>query len=89
MILVSNTYWIGDDRPCLTYGMRGVIKLDVEVSGPARNLHSGVDGGSVFEPTTDLSFVLASLVDSSGRVSVPGYANSCAADVEQTRFPSL
>jgi acetylornithine deacetylase/succinyl-diaminopimelate desuccinylase-like protein len=46
-ILISNTYWVGDERPCLTYGMRGSIDLSVTISGPGRDLHSGVDGGAI------------------------------------------
>lgn len=55
-------------RPCLTYGMRGTIHLEVRVQGPKRNLHSGIDGGAVVEPLNDLVGVLATLVDSRGMV---------------------
>jgi acetylornithine deacetylase/succinyl-diaminopimelate desuccinylase-like protein len=55
-------------RPCLTYGMRGIIQIEVRVQGPKRNLHSGVDGGAVVEPLNDLLGVLATLVDSRGMV---------------------
>eukprot|EP00911_Craspedida_sp_UC1_P001366 UC1_evm1s1030 len=79
LVLISNTYWVDDTRPCLTYGMRGVIKLDVVVQGPARNLHSGVDGGVVFEPLADLSAVLASLHAPSGRIAVPGFYDDMVA----------
>lgn len=49
-IMVSNTLWIGESQPCLTYGMRGLICMDIAVSGPQRDLHSGNDGGVFNEP---------------------------------------
>jgi di- and tripeptidase len=75
-ILVANNYWLGDTRPCLTYGMRGVIKMRIEVSGPAGDAHSGVNGGALHEPLVDLVHVLASLVSCDGRVLVPGFYDS-------------
>jgi acetylornithine deacetylase/succinyl-diaminopimelate desuccinylase-like protein len=41
LILIMNTFWIGDSRPCLIYGLRGVIELEIEVSGPSKDLHTG------------------------------------------------
>ncbi len=73
LILTSNSYWLGEERPCITYGMRGVVDLQVTVSGPSRNLHSGVDGGAVFEPVIDLLAIMGTLVDSSGIACVPGF----------------
>eukprot|EP00171_Calliarthron_tuberculosum_P014229 IDg14229t1 len=73
LILTSNSYWLGEERPCITYGMRGVVDLDIRVSGPSRNLHSGVDGGAVFEPVIDLMAAVGTLVDSSGISRVCGF----------------
>lgn len=73
LILISNSYWSGDNRPCLTYGMRGSLDMEVHVSGPPRNLHSGVDGGAIVEPLNDLITVLSTLVDSRGIGLVPGF----------------
>lgn len=73
MILTSNSYWIGEERPCITYGMRGVVDIDVVVTGGSRNLHSGVDGGAIFEPVVDLVGILATLLDSHGEALVPGF----------------
>jgi acetylornithine deacetylase/succinyl-diaminopimelate desuccinylase-like protein len=72
LILVSNNYWIDETRPCLTYGMRGLVNLTISVSGPSHNLHSGVDGGALFEPMSDLIHVLSSLKDR-GQVTIPGF----------------
>jgi acetylornithine deacetylase/succinyl-diaminopimelate desuccinylase-like protein/predicted glutamine amidotransferase len=73
MILTSNSYWLGEERPCITYGMRGVVDMTVSVTGGSRNLHSGVDGGAIFEPVSDLLGILSTLVDSHGMALVPGF----------------
>ena len=69
-IVISNNYWIDEVTPCITYGMRGVIDLEIWVSGPRRDLHSGVDGGAVNEPMADLNALLASLHASDGSIAV-------------------
>jgi Cys-Gly metallodipeptidase DUG1 len=51
-----------------------VIDIEVEISGPGRDLHAGVDGGMVFEPFHEMIQVLASIVDGQGRVLIPGTA---------------
>ncbi|KAK3234737.1 hypothetical protein CYMTET_55016 [Cymbomonas tetramitiformis] len=73
MILMSNTQWIGEDRPCLTHGMRGMINLTVQVDGPQTDLHSGVHGGSFNEPLANLVKVLGNLVDSHNMILIPGF----------------
>jgi len=73
LIVISNTLWIGQDRPCITYGMRGMITMSVEVLGPRKDLHSGNEGGVFNEPMTDLMKVLASMQDSSNNVLIPGF----------------
>ena len=74
LLLISNNYWIGESRPCIVYGMRGVIYFEVTLSGPARSNHSGVEGGAFREPMSDLMQVLASLSDpATGKVRVKGF----------------
>ncbi|KAI9144806.1 hypothetical protein BKA69DRAFT_1025508 [Paraphysoderma sedebokerense] len=73
VILMSNSYWLGEEMPCITYGQRGVIHASVEVSGPEQDLHSGVDGGTVSEPLLDLIKILAGLLDSQQKVLIPGF----------------
>jgi len=73
LIVISNTLWVGEKTPCLTYGMRGMLSLSVEVGGPQRDLHSGNDGGVFNEPLADLTKVLASLIDSRNNIQVPGF----------------
>lgn len=49
-----DNYWLDTKTPCLTYGLRGINYYEIKISGPDRDLHSGVFGGTVHEPMTDL-----------------------------------
>ncbi|GAA6048648.1 hypothetical protein JCM3770_001999 [Rhodotorula araucariae] len=74
VILVSNSYWLGEDTPCLTFGLRGVIHASVKVaSSNPEFTHSGIWGGVTSEPLNDLIRVLASLTDADGAVRIPGF----------------
>ena len=53
-VCISDNYWLGAQKPCLTYGLRGISYFNLEIKGPGRDLHSGVFGGTVHEPMTDL-----------------------------------
>lgn len=50
----SDNYWLNTTNPCLTYGLRGINYYEIRINGPDRDLHSGVFGGTVHEPMTDL-----------------------------------
>ena len=69
---ISDNYWLGKKTPCLTYGLRGMSYFEVGVECSTKDLHSGVYGGSVHEGMTDLVHLMASLVDSSGKILVDG-----------------
>lgn len=71
-VCISDNYWLGTEKPCLTYGLRGCNYYSVEISGPGADLHSGVFGGTAQEPMTDLVRVLGTLVDTSGKILIPG-----------------
>ena len=58
--------------PVLTYGLRGLTYHKVTVHGPGRDLHSGVFGRTVYEPMTDLIAIMSKLVDSQGKILIPG-----------------
>lgn len=73
-ILLANSYWIDDEVPCLTYGLRGVIHTTVEVNSDEPDLHSGVDGSRLLdEPLKDLVMLLACLSGPRGAVHIPGF----------------
>ena len=81
LIVISNSQWIGNELPCLTYGMRGMICITVRVEGGARDLHSGNDGGVFNEPMADLCRLLATLVDSQHNILVPGFYDDVDEDL--------
>ncbi len=73
VILISDTSIISLDQPSITAGLRGLSYMEVEVTGPNRDLHSGVYGGAVANPVNILSKMIASLHDENGRVAIPGF----------------
>ena len=82
--LQSDNYWLNTRTPCVTYGLRGIAYMFVEVVGPARDLHSGVFGRTVHEPMTDLAILLGKLVAPDGTILVPGVDDMInAADSEE------
>lgn len=73
-ILLANSYWLNDDIPCLTYGLRGVIRATIEVTSERPDLHSGVDGSQLInEALKDLIALLAKLTGPNGEVNIPGF----------------
>jgi acetylornithine deacetylase/succinyl-diaminopimelate desuccinylase-like protein len=73
VILVSDTSMIGQDTPSITTGLRGLSYLEVEVTGPNRDLHSGLYGGAVANPVNVLTKMIASLTDENNRITIPGF----------------
>lgn len=78
VILISDTSIISLDQPSITVGLRGLSYMEVEVTGPNRDLHSGVYGGAVANPINTLSKMIASLHDDKGRVTIPGFYDKVA-----------
>ncbi|MBL7838859.1 MAG: dipeptidase [Cyclobacteriaceae bacterium] len=78
VILISDTAIISLDHPSITVGLRGLSYMEVEVTGPNRDLHSGVYGGAVANPINILSKMIASLHDEKGRVTIPGFYDKVA-----------
>jgi len=73
IILVSDTGMIAADIPSITVGLRGLTYLQVELTGPNRDLHSGLFGGAVANPINMLAKMIASLTDEKGRITIPGF----------------
>lgn len=71
--LVSDTTMISDKVPSINCGMRGLSYLEVKVTGPNKDLHSGHYGGAVANPIQVLCEMISALIDSDGRVTVPGF----------------
>jgi acetylornithine deacetylase/succinyl-diaminopimelate desuccinylase-like protein len=73
VILISDTSMIANDVPSLTVGLRGLSYHEVEVTGPNRDLHSGVYGGAVANPINILCEMIASLKDENNHITIPGF----------------
>jgi acetylornithine deacetylase/succinyl-diaminopimelate desuccinylase-like protein len=77
-LVVSDTSMLAKGVPSITYGLRGLNYYQVELTGPAQDLHSGVFGGAVPNPLTILSETIAKLHDKNFRVTVPGFYDRVA-----------
>nr|CAB3231965.1 cytosolic non-specific dipeptidase-like [Phallusia mammillata] len=77
-VCISDNYWLGKKKPCITYGLRGICYFFVEVTGSTKDLHSGVYGGSVHEAMGDLIAIMSSLVDQKGKILIPGVCDTVA-----------
>ena len=73
VILISDTGMIANDVPSITTGLRGLSYVEVEVTGPNRDLHSGLYGGAVANPINILTKMIASLHDDNNRITIPGF----------------
>jgi acetylornithine deacetylase/succinyl-diaminopimelate desuccinylase-like protein len=73
VILISDTSIIANDIPSITVGLRGLSYVEVELTGPNRDLHSGLYGGGVINPLNELCRMIAKLHDENFRVTIPGF----------------
>ena len=73
VILISDTGMIANDIPSITTGLRGLSYVEVEVTGPNRDLHSGLYGGAVANPINILTKMIASLTDEDNHITIPGF----------------
>jgi acetylornithine deacetylase/succinyl-diaminopimelate desuccinylase-like protein len=91
IVAISDTGMVGRGIPTLTYGLRGIGALEIKITGPTTDLHSGIYGGAVANPLTMLSRLLATLHDPSGHVSVEGFYDDVAplADWERKAWAAL
>jgi len=91
VIAISDTGMIALGKPTFTYGLRGIGALELKVTGPKGDLHSGIYGGAVANPATAVARLVASLHDAQGRVAVPGFYDDVAplADWERAAWAKL
>ena len=73
VILISDTGMIANDIPSITTGLRGLSYVEVEITGPNRDLHSGLYGGAVANPINILTKMIASLTDEDNHITIPGF----------------
>ena len=84
-VLISDSAMISLDTPSLDIGLRGLSYIEVEVTGPNRDLHSGVYGGAVANPITILAKMIASLHDENNHITIPGFYADVLESSEEER----
>jgi di- and tripeptidase len=91
-ILLANSYWLDDEVPCLTYGLRGVLHATVSVNSDHPDMHSGVDGSFMMdEPLFDLTSILAKLKGIHNRIQIPGFYDNIlpVSPTEEARYDEI
>jgi len=88
VILISDTGMISNQQPSITTGLRGLSYVEVEVTGPNRDLHSGLYGGAVANPINILTKMIASLHDKNNHITIPGFYDKVieASDEERAKM---
>ncbi len=89
--VISDTSQYGDGIPAITYGLRGIVAAEVRLTGPSKDLHSGVYGGSIANPANAIAALCGSLVDATGKVQIPGFYDDVAelTEAEKRQFEAL
>jgi acetylornithine deacetylase/succinyl-diaminopimelate desuccinylase-like protein len=85
VVLISDTGMIANDIPSITTGLRGLSYVEVEVTGPNRDLHSGIYGGAVGNPINVLAEMIASLLDENNHITIPGFYDDVEVVSEEER----
>lgn len=85
VILISDTAMLSLENPSIDIGVRGLSYIEVEVTGPNRDLHSGVYGGAVANPITILAKMIASLHDENNHITIPGFYDDVVVATEEER----
>jgi len=85
IILASDTSMISLDCPSITVGLRGLAYMQVELTGPDHDLHSGLFGGAVANPANVLTKMIASLMDDDGKITIPGFYDDVQVISEEER----
>lgn len=90
-IVILDTAWFSDDAPGMDYGFRGMAYMGIEIQGPVKDVHSGLGGGIMREPMTDLVHIMAKLIDSEDRATIPGFYDDVApvTDAELSRYKNI
>ena len=90
-VLISDTALYGPGIPTITYGLRGLAYLEVVITGPNRDLHSGTFGGTIANPVNVLAEIISKLMDKNGHITIPGFYDDVVkiTKKEKENFKSL
>jgi len=91
IIVCSDSAQYGIDQPAVTFGLRGIAFVEVKITGPDRDLHSGSFGGSIANPINVLAKIVAGLHDDDGHITIPGFYDDAipVSDWEREQFAEL
>jgi acetylornithine deacetylase/succinyl-diaminopimelate desuccinylase-like protein len=89
--MISDTSLYAENQPTISYGLRGLCYMEIEVTGPNRDLHSGSFGGGVANPINELAKIISKLQDKNGKVTIPNFYNDVIklTKKERENFKSL
>lgn len=73
VVLVSDTSFFDDEKPSIAYGLRGLCYMQIDLTGPNRDLHSGTYGGAIGNPINELANIISKLKDKNGKITIPGF----------------
>lgn len=82
-VAIADTYWMGEDHPCVTYGVRGAMAFTLSVQCASKDLHSGCAGGLINEAMSDLLYFLDKLIDRNGTILIPGIYDQIKAPTQE------
>jgi acetylornithine deacetylase/succinyl-diaminopimelate desuccinylase-like protein len=83
--VISDTHILGKDTPSIVYALRGLAYIEVQVTGPSYDLHSGIYGGAVENPINALCRMISQMQDAEGHITVPGFYDQVRALNEEER----
>ncbi|HIG45487.1 MAG TPA: dipeptidase [candidate division Zixibacteria bacterium] len=91
VVMISDTTMYDYERPAIGYGLRGLVYMEIQIEGPNKDLHSGGYGGSVANPLNILSGIISEMIDSDGRIAIPGFYDDVVplTDTEGAAFTAL
>ncbi len=91
VVMISDTTMYDYERPAIGYGLRGLVYMEIQIEGPNKDLHSGGYGGSVANPLNILSGIISEMIDSDGRIAIPGFYDDVVPlkDTEGAAFTAL
>lgn len=91
VVVISDSSQFAPGKPAITYGLRGISYFELRLTGPKQDLHSGTFGGGVTNPANALCRMLSALIDSSGRVQIPGFYDAVVplSETERRQFQEL
>lgn len=84
-VVISDGSQFAPGQPAITYGLRGIACFELQLTGPSRDLHSGMFGGSVSNPVNALTRMLAALIDERGKIRLPGFYDDVVPLTEKER----